>query len=160
MRSDFDRDLQVLHIREAKFHKERLVPTHFSVTKALQSYENLRDSIIRRPQSDHFFLFDNGKGPNRREINYALRSICRTLGWLPRGDHRNHRLHDLRHTYIVRSVLRSCRQGIDVDKAVMALSTYVGHAKVADTYWYFTGVPELMSIASERFQSFLQEGNE
>jgi len=45
-------------------------------------------------------------------------------------------------------------QGIDIDRAVLALSTYVGHAKVSDTYWYFTGIPELMSIAAERFHRY------
>ena len=47
-------------------------------------------------------------------------------------------------------------QGIDVGRAVLALSTYVGHAKVSDTYWYFTGIPELMAIAAERFQKYTQ----
>jgi hypothetical protein len=40
---------------------------------------------------------------------------------------------------------------------VLALSTYVGHARVSDTYWYYTGIPELMSIAAERFQRYAQE---
>ncbi len=48
------------------------------------------------------------------------------------------------------------QQGIDVARAVLALSTYIGHAKVSDTYWYFTGIPELMAIAAERFERYAE----
>jgi hypothetical protein len=51
-------------------------------------------------------------------------------------------------------MLRFYEQGIDGEHAVLALSTYVGHAKVSDTYWCFTGVPELMTIAAERFHRY------
>jgi integrase/recombinase XerD len=62
----------------------------------------------------------------------------------------------MRHTFIVRSMLRSYEQGVVIDKAVLALSIYVGHAKVSDTYWYVTGIPELMAIAAERFHLYSQ----
>lgn len=52
--------------------------------------------------------------------------------------------------------MRFYEQGIDVDRAVLALSTYVGHAKVSDTHWHFTGIPELMAIAAERFHLHIQ----
>jgi hypothetical protein len=42
---------------------------------------------------------------------------------------------------------------VDVDQAMLALSTYIGHAKVTDTYWYLTGVPELMALAAGQFES-------
>ena len=45
---------------------------------------------------------------------------------------------------------------IDIDQAMLALSTYVGHAMVTNTYWYLTGVPELMAAAAGRFESFTQ----
>ena len=48
------------------------------------------------------------------------------------------------------------KMGVDIDQAMLALSTYVGHAKVTDTYWYLTGVPELMAVAMAKFESFMQ----
>jgi len=54
-------------------------------------------------------------------------------------------------------------QGIDVDQAMLSLSTYLGHAKVSNTYWYLTAVPELMALAGgkfERFAEVLGEGDE
>ena len=155
-RTDVDLDTGVLLIREAKFHQQRLVPMHPSVTESLQAYARRRDRLVPRPSCDRFFLRDGVSGANQSGILYALQTLCQQLGWQPRGDYRYHRLHDMRHTFIVRSTLRFYEQGIDVDRAVLALSTYVGHAKVSDTYWYFTGIPELMSIAAERFERYAQ----
>ncbi|MDO9227456.1 MAG: tyrosine-type recombinase/integrase [Pseudomonadota bacterium] len=151
---DVDLEAGVLCIREAKFHRQRLVPLHPSVTEPLITYVQRRDRLVHRPACDRFFLRDDGHSANQSGILYALQTLCRQLGWQPRGDYSHHRLHDLRHTFIVRSTLRFYEQGIDVDRAVLALSTYVGHAKVTDTYWYFTGIPELMAIAADRFHRY------
>ena len=155
-RADVDLDAGVLWIREAKFHRQRLVPLHPSVTESLRVYARFRDEHRPRPTCDRFFLRDNGRAVNQSGIRYALQTLCQQLGWQPRGDYPQHRLHDLRHTFIVRTTLRFYEQGIDVDRAVLALSTYVGHAKASDTYWYFTGIPELMAIAAEGFERFAQ----
>ncbi|MEQ8730499.1 MAG: hypothetical protein RLP08_08890, partial [Marinovum algicola] len=64
------------------------------------------------------------------------------------------RIHDLRHTFICRRVQLWHESGADIGNAMAALSTYVGHAKVSDTYWYLTGVPELMAVAGTRFELF------
>lgn len=155
-RDDADLEAGVLHIREAKFHQQRLVPLHPSVTASLSAYARWRDRLVPRPACDRFFLRDDGRPSNQSGMLYALQTLCQQLGWQPRGDYPRHRLHDMRHTFIVRSTLRFYEQGIDVDRAVLALSIYVGHAKVSDTYWYFTGIPELMAIAAERFHSYTQ----
>ena len=155
-RGDVDLEAGVLSIRDAKFHQQRMVPLHPSVTECLIAYARWRDHLVPRPACNRFFLRDDGHSANQSGILYALHTLCQQLGWQPRGDYPRHRLHDLRHTFIVRSTLRFYEQGIDVDRAVLALSTYVGHAKVSDTYWYFTGIPELMAIAAERFHRYAQ----
>lgn len=109
----------------------------------MRSYARRRDTIVSKPNSERFFLLDNGKPANARGILFALHSICRKLGWKPRGDYQRDRLHDLRHTHIVASLLRAYQHGDEIDRIMLALSTYVGHAKIADTYWYVTGIPEL-----------------
>ncbi len=153
-RADVDLASGVLCIKDAKFHQRRLVPLHPSVTEQLRAYALRRDELVSRPACERFFLRDDGQPVNRRAMLYTLQTLCRQLDWQPRGNHAHHRLHDLRHTFIVGSMLRFYEQGIDGEHAVLALSTYVGHAKVSDTYWYFTGVPELMTIAAERFHRY------
>jgi len=149
-------DSGVLHIREAKFHQQRLVPLHPSVTDSLRAYARQRDRLVPRPCCDKFFLRDDGSGVNQPSMLYALQRLCQQLDWQTRGDYQRHRLHDIRHTFIVRSMLRLYEEGVDIDRAILALSTYVGHAKVSDTYWYVTGIPELMAIAAERFHLYTQ----
>ena len=43
-------------------------------------------------------------------------------------------------------------QGVDIDQAMLSLSTYIGHAMVTNTYWYLSAVPELMALAAGRFE--------
>jgi hypothetical protein len=58
-----------------------------------------------------------------------------------------------RHTFVVRRILKWQAEGKDIDQAMLGLSTYVGHAKVSNTYWYLFAVPELMARAAERFEA-------
>ena len=48
----------------------------------------------------------------------------------------------MRHTMAVRTLLRWYREGADVDRKMLFLSTCLGHVEVADTYWYLTAVPD------------------
>lgn len=157
-RGDVDFENGTLLVRDAKFHQQRLVPLHSSTTEALLAYSEVRDRLIRHPDNDHFFLADNGQPIKQAGMLYALHNIGKSLGWQPRGDYPNHRLHDLRHTFIVRAILRFYREGLNIDQHILSLSTYVGHANVSDTYWYMTGIPELMAVAAERFQRFSRGG--
>jgi integrase len=153
-RADVDLDCGVLAISDTKRHKSRFVPLHSSAVRALEAYAHQRDRRVPLPQSNHFFLLDNGKPPTRARICCALHRLTDKLGWKPRGDYSQHRVQDFRHTFVVRNLLRAFEAGLDADRVVLPLSTYVGHNHVADTYWYVTGVPELMEIAGERFQNY------
>lgn len=154
-RDDVDLTEGVLSIREAKFHHSRIVPLHSSTTRELHDYARIRDGKTPPLTGDSpFFLQDNSRRVTAAGIRYAFRSLCQMLGWQPRGDHGRHRLHDFRHTFIVQSTLRCYQNGNVPEREMQALSTYVGHVHVSDTYWYLTGTPELMAIAAERFQSF------
>jgi len=153
-RADVDLDSGVLSICGTKRHKSRFVPMHSSTAGSLGVYAQERDRRVLSPQSDHFFLLDNGKPPSRPRICCTLHGLANDLGWKPRGDYAHHRVQDFRHTFIVSNILRALQAGLDVDRVVLALSTYVGHNHVADTYWYVTGIPELMEIAGKRFENY------
>mgnify|MGYP002344035525 CR=1 FL=1 len=89
-----------------------------------------------------------------RTVHWVFQRLRGELGWTARGAYAQARIHDLRHTFICRRVQLWHEHGADIGNAMAALSTYVGHAKVSDTYWYLTGVPELMAIACGRFERF------
>jgi hypothetical protein len=58
----------------------------------------------------------------------------------------------MRHTFVVRCILRWQAQGVDIDQAMLSLSTYVGHTMVTNTYWYLSAAPELLALAADRMQ--------
>jgi integrase len=69
-------------------------------------------------------------------------------------------MHDLRHTFICKRVKLWQRDGADIDHAMIALSTYVGHSKVSHTYGYLTAVPDLMTVTANRFERYASKATE
>jgi integrase len=155
-RIDVDFERNQITIRETKFHKSRLVPLHPSVTKALRNYAMYRDQWQPVAFSDHFILSSHGCELKPSTVEYVFKFLRSNLQWVSRSDYPTPRIHDLRHSFICNRVLLWYRQGVNVDNAMPMLSTYVGHAKVTDTYWYLTGIPELMAIAAQRFEHFTE----
>jgi integrase len=148
----------LLHIQRAKFGKSRLVPLHSSTTRALQRYARRRDQDPSSTATDAFFIFDHGRLARTRSLQHAFALLRRQLRWHARGGHRMPRLHDLRHTFVCRRIQRWYEEGVDVNCNLLALSTYLGHAKVTDTYWYITATPELMAIAARRLEPLAPTG--
>jgi integrase len=148
----------VLTIDRSKFCKRRLVPLHPSTTQALRRYARCRDQRHPVPQSDTFFVSDSGQALAYSTVRTTFKGLRQKLGWQPADDARAPRIHDLRHTFVCRRILVWVAQGTDVDHAIAALSTYLGHRKVTDTYWYLTGVPELLALAAKRFEHGVQQG--
>ena len=58
------------------------------------------------------------------------------------------------HTFVCRRLLAWYRDRVDIDRVIDQLSAYLGHVRVSDTYWYLTGIPELLAIAGQRFEQF------
>jgi len=149
-RADVDLPRKCLHVREGKYHKSRFVPLHSTTAQALQRYARRRDLDPLTHDRDDFFAFDYGRAASAQNIHHAFKVLRRQLGWSARGAHRLVRIHDLRHTFITRRLERWYQDGDDIERNILALSTYVGHAHVTDTYWHVTATPELMAIAANR----------
>jgi integrase len=150
----------MLTIRQTKFAKSRQVPMHSSTVEALRQYRSQRNLHIEVSDETPFFVGTRGRhlghGLDLRQVHRVFIGLRDQLGWINRGAHNGPRIHDLRHTFVVRRVMLWHAQGVDVDQQMLALSTYVGHAMVTNTYWYLTGVPELMAVAAEKFEAFMQ----
>jgi integrase len=149
---DVDLTVGVVTVREGKFRKARLVPLHPSATAALARYAAERDARCHGP--GRFFRTDRSPALHKDTVEKTFGRIRERLGWTAEGRARQPRIHDLRHSFAVRRLLRWYEQGADLDRKLLALSLYLGHAHVSDTYWYLTGVPELMTITSKRFERF------
>jgi integrase len=159
---DLDVDLKsgMLTIRQTKFAKSRYVPIHPSTLEILKQYRSKRNLYIAVTDHTPFFISARGRRLGQplsmEQVHRVFISLRNELGWVNRGAHNGPRIHDLRHTFVVRRVLLWQAQGLDVDQHMLTLSTYVGHTNVTNTYWYLTGIPQLMAVAAERFESFTQ----
>ena len=147
-RDAVDLDAGVLTIREAKFHRARLVPLHPSAAAALRAYAARRDQLCPRPRARTFFLSSVGTAPLAREVQHTMSQITVTLGL--RTPTVRPRLHDLRHSFAIQTLIDWQRSGADVGARMVALSTYLGHVNPAGTYWYLSAAPELMELAAAR----------
>ena len=158
--ADVDLKYGMLTIRQTKFAKSRQVPMHPSTVEALRQYRSQRNSYIKVIDETPFFVGTRGRllgeGLSLRQVHRVFIGLREHLGWINRGAHDGPRIHDLRHTFIVRRVILWHAQDVDVDQQMLALSTYVGHAIITNTYWYLTGVPELMAVAAAKFEAFTQ----
>lgn len=154
--ADVDLHAGLLTVRQTKFGKSRYVPLHPTVRDALRDYCQRRDLHITPSEETPFFITTRGRllgcAMSPRQVDRVFQQLREHLGWVNRGSHAAIRIHDLRHTFIVRRLLLWQAQGVDIDQAMLALSTYVGHVRVSNTYWYLSGVPELLGLAAERFE--------
>jgi integrase len=148
-RGDIDWAEGVLHIREAKFGKSRLVPLQDSVMTALRDYDTLRGRLMPAPEDTSFFV-----SLTARRLIYAV--VCPTFRALVNaagvGLDAPHppRLHELRHSFAVRTLLNWYRTGDNIQAKIPSLSTYMGHREPACTYWYLSAAPELLALAAAR----------
>jgi integrase len=157
---DVDLERGLLTIRGTKFRKSRWVPLHPSTTQALKRYARDRDALARADAGGFFFRTERVPRLTVAAVEKAFARMRRRLGWTAQGRARRPRIHDARHTFTVRRLLRWYEEGADDGHEILALSTYLGHAKVTDTYWYLTGVPELMAVASRRFERLVEPPRE
>ena len=154
-----DLERGILRVEKTKFKKSRLVPLHPTATRALRRYAQSRYGQQRPGDDGPFFVKADGSRLTSCAVRWAFGQLRDMLGWNRRkGQELRPRIHDLRHTFACRRLLCWYRQGKDVHHLVAALSTYMGHGKVTDTYWYLTATPELMAIAADRFEQFVCTG--
>jgi integrase len=149
-RDDVDLDEGTLTIRHAKFDRMRLVPLHPSVTAALRKYAAARDRRCRTRRTDRFFVSATGCAISRHTPEEVFAKITGQLGLRTRTVHP--RIHDLRHTFAVRTLIGWQRDGTDVPAMLPVLSTYLGHVEPNNTYWYLSATPELMQLAAARLE--------
>ena len=147
---DVDLQAGILTIRHAKFGKSRLVPLHPSTVEALRSYARRRDKIIPACSATRFFTSECGTRLTAKFIGKIFLQLARRAGFRAPQGRTGPRLHDLRHRFAVRTLVAWYRDGVNVERRLPVLATYLGHLNVATTYWYLSATPELLAMAVRR----------
>jgi integrase len=145
-----------LVVSESKYHKSRLLPVHATTRQVLDRYLIARRQVAVADRA--LFISVAGKSlPYDTVRNVFLRLLDRTE---LRGAHagRDPRIHDLRHTFAVRSLEQCGHDHTAVARHIVALSTYLGHAHVTDTYWYLQATPVLMGQIAKAGEALLMGG--
>ena len=153
---DVDTRAATIHVRHAKNKARRVIPLTSCSAEQLEEYRRLRNRVV--VGHDHaFFLGERGRRISKHAVQYAFARCSQTTGLRDRQEgHRRGigpRLHDLRHTFAVRTIIDWHRAGLDVDREMYKLSAWLGHKSPKETYWYAEAVPELLQIAAERAEA-------
>ena len=134
----------------------RLVPIHPTTRKVLSDYASRRDHLLSKPPAT-FFVSGRGTRLDGGEIRRTFYRLSRQIGLRGPSDSHGPRLHDFRHRFAVETLVQWYRSGQDVERRLPILSTYLGHAHVADTYWYLSACPELMGLAVKRYEDYWEK---
>ena len=151
-RHDVDLDQGLLTIRHTKFNKTRLIPLHVSTRDVLIVYATHRDRLVSIPASPCFLLNDQGRRLQISAVHRTFYDLSRQIGLRGSTDHTGPRLHDFRHRFVVATLIQWYRAHEDIERRLPVLSTFLGHAHIADTYWYVSIHPELMGLATRRLE--------
>jgi integrase len=144
---DVDLDRGVLTVREAKFGKDRLVPPALPLVQRLQRYAA---SFGPRPPDAFFFPSSHGGPLSLATVYWLYRELLLRCGIAHAGRGKGPRVHDLRHTMAVHSLLRWYRQGANLDAKLPVLATYLGHQSLVGTQRYLHLTAELFPEVTVR----------
>jgi integrase len=145
-----------LIINQTKFKKSRLVPLHDTTRAAIDRYLSVRVAIFA--DVDSLFISKTGRPLGYDTVSGLFRRLSRKIGLRGEPGRPGPRIHDLRHTFAVRSLEQCPCNDAAVSRHILALSTYLGHAHVADTYWYLQATPGLMAQIADASETFGRGG--
>jgi integrase len=155
-KDDVDLKERTIYVPPRKGARDRIIPISVSTSKVLKAYSKWRESV--REDARPFFIFDNPsvKFPDniyRENFN----SITETMGLRTKKPSsrrwRNITVHDLRHTFAVKTLIKAYESKVDIREAIVQLSSVLGHEDIKYTYWYIEQVPELIASAFKRVSS-------
>jgi integrase/recombinase XerD len=154
---DLERDLLV--VRRSKFDRSRLVPLDVSTAAALGRYLELRDELCPRRSSPALFVSSRGTRLLHSNVSITFAALTKSCGIVRRSATCRPRIHDLRHSFAVASLIEWYANGDDVAAMLPRLATYMGHTDPKHSFWYLSAAPELMVLAGQRLETHLEHAS-
>jgi integrase len=141
-----------LTVRHGKNGRSREVALHPSTITALGACARIRDELCPQPKDPSFLITNTGARMNKGTIWHEFDRLRRATGLDRETLGRQARIHDIRHSFVLRTLLGWYRDEADIEAQLPLLSTFLGHLHPSDTYWYFQGAPELLVPAAQRLE--------
>jgi site-specific recombinase XerD len=151
--TDIDLEQGLVHIRQSKFYKSRVLPMGPKVQDLLAQFISLRKTLPGADALTPLFLSRHGRAVGRKTIENTLRSIIKEMGLKPRQGYRPPCLHSFRHAFALHRLIRWYQAGADVQAKLPLLSAYMGHVDIPSTQVYLEGSFALLEAANERFEA-------
>jgi len=140
---DTNLEQATLFIRETKFKKSRIVPMGPKLATRIRGYIEQRYGGASDPELP-VFSFAPPRTISATTITQTFHSLIPKLKLhIPTGV-LSPRLHDLRHSFAVRTLLRWYREGVDPNSRLMHLSTFLGHVNPISTALYLPMTEQLL----------------
>jgi integrase len=156
--ADVDVPTRLLHVRQSKFFKSRLVPIGPKLARVLADYQ--LEGPASTGSNRRFLRTNKGASVSRATAERIFRALClAAVVTRPAGCRYQPRLHDLRHTMATHCLVNAYRTGADVQALLVNLSVYLGHASLAGTQKYLTITPDLHRQAGARFARYALGGS-
>ncbi|MGH3780223.1 MAG: tyrosine-type recombinase/integrase, partial [Pseudonocardiaceae bacterium] len=141
---------QTLLTVTGKYGRQRLLPLHPTTVAALITYQQVRATMTPTPIPGPFFVGATGKRLNHNSAQNAFRLVADACDLPTNPGTRPPRLHDLRHSFAVNSLIDAHRHGVDIDARIAVHATYLGHVNPLNTDWYLSASAELRTLVSDR----------
>jgi integrase len=146
-----------LLIRKSKNNKTRLIPLHDTTRTALETY--LKERARRPVYTQAVFVSSCGQALPYHSVRGSFLRVLARARLRPMSARTGPRMHDLRHTFAVRSLAQCQHNRKAVGQHIVALSTYLGHPTLSETYWYLEATPMIMSGIAKAGESMHRGGN-
>jgi integrase/recombinase XerD len=147
-----------LVVRNTKFAKSRLLALHPSTRTVLEQY------LERRGQEagvcPYLFVSVKGRQLHANTVRGVFRRLVEFLGIAGPNDQPRPRLHDLRFYFANQVMANSPHDDKGISRHMVALTTYLGHSDVRNSYWYLEASPELLSKIAVTCESFVKGENQ
>lgn len=141
-----------LIVRSGKSGKSRMVVLHPTVRSAVNAWLEVRP---KRPAvSDDLFISRRGVAPSSSLVQVEFHKLLRAIGLEAAPGGKAPRMHDLRHSFAVRSLEQCAGDREALSRHMVALSTYLGHAHLESTYWYLEATPALLTRIAAAHEDF------
>lgn len=152
-RGEVDLDGGLLTVVNGKYGKARQLPLHPSTVAMLREYSARRDRLCPAPATRAYFVSTTGSRLLVGGVDRVFTQLLALAGIRASAGRRRPRVHDLRHSFAVATLLGWYRDGVDVHARLPVLSTFLGHVAPASTWWYLHAAPELLALAAQRLET-------
>jgi integrase/recombinase XerD len=151
---DVDLRRAILTVRRSK-GRSRILGIRDDLAEELREYIRHREKVLTTSGADDpmtLFIRLDGSALTVHAASDALRCLLRELGLKPQRGRSGARPYELRHAFAVHRLTAWAEEGADVHAKLPWLSAYLGHQNVLGTEVYLKATPQLLQLASQRFE--------